>query len=379
MVASAVSPLPESTDPGPARQCRGRYRAVLHVHTDRSGQWSYPPLGRFIIPDCFVPFLDRARQCAAAGIDLLAITDHDVPFVMSELDRRGLERLLSNRRRRLEVVSGEEVTVGDASPAGGRATAGAHVLVLYRGLDPCRDRDRILRAHRELHRHTHDAVELFRFLRTRDDIVDILAHPFAGPRRLGGETLHRLLSEGLIQRVEAFNGGEVTRGQNRYAAAVAEVYRLGVSSSDDLHRRWGRLRNHTWSAAASREEFLDDLVAGRTGGTTVHSPTYLCKYLELMEGFYLGYLPWLARSVPELARRRGPRSLLWQLAWSGFAAAVWAPASLAGMVRYLSRGSRRSRADFADLARLEPRLSRALARTSRAGLRPRAAASSGSP
>jgi hypothetical protein len=335
---------------------------VLHVHTDRSGLWSYPPFRKFTIPDCYLPFSERVRQHASAGIDLLAITDHDVPFVMDASDRRELESVLSDESGRLQIVSGEEVTVR-AEPSGDHAaTAGAHVLVLYRGLDPYHDRDRILRAHRELHRHTGDVFELFRFLTGRDDLVDILAHPFAGPWRLDGETFHRLLSDGLVRRIEAFNGGEVTRDQNRFAGALAEVYRLGISSSDDEHRRWGRVKNYTYSSAATPDEFLDDLVAGRTRGTTVHSPTYLCKYLELLEGFYLGYLPWLARSLPALVRRRGLRPLLPQLALSTIATAVWMPASLIGMVRYLRRGELRSHEDFRNLAALEPRLNDALRR-----------------
>ena len=39
--------------------------------------------------------------------------------------------------------------------------------------------------------------------------------------------------------------------------ALAEVYGLGVSSSDDEHRRWGRVRNYTYSSAADLDEFLD--------------------------------------------------------------------------------------------------------------------------
>jgi predicted metal-dependent phosphoesterase TrpH len=346
---------PIRTDP--PRPGGDEYRAVLHVHTERSASWSYPPLRRFEIPDCYVPFRDRVRQCDAAGIDLLAITDHDVPFVMDESDQRELESLLSRRSGRLQVLSGEEVTVKAGAAGRDADGAGAHVLILYRGLDPYRDRAAILSAHRQIHRHNHDVFDFFRFLSERDDLVGILAHPFAGPLRLGGETLHRLLSEGLIERIEAYNGGEVTRDQNHYAAAVAEVYGLGVVSSDDEHRSWGRLRNYTYSAAPNREGFLDDLVAGRTRGTNHHSPTYLRKYLELVGGFYLGYLPWLARSMTGIARRRGIRLLTSQIAVSSLLAAVWVPASLAGMIGYLRRGAIRSRRDFSELARIEPRLS----------------------
>jgi hypothetical protein len=343
---------PLDAAPGP----REPYRAVLHLHTDRSRSWSYPPLERFAIPDCYAPFTDRLEEHAASGVDLIAITDHDTPFVMDDADRRRLDACRARCRQLPVVISGEEVTVRARSVSPGDPTAGAHVLILYRGLDPYRDRKRILAIHAEVHRHNHDVFELFRFLRQRDDLIDILAHPFAGPLRLNGHTLHRLASEGWLRRIEAFSGGEATAEQNRFATALARAYGLGVTSSDDRHRRGGRPRNCTLSPATTPDGFLDDLWHGRTVATSIHAPTYPRKCAEVLDGFYFGYLPWLVR---RLLRRTGeepsPGTPL-QLAATAVATAVWVPAALAGVAIYLWRGELRSRADFATLAALEPRL-----------------------
>jgi hypothetical protein len=84
-------PSGSSAGLGVAQRLREPYRAVLHLHTDRSRSWSYRPLKRFSIPDCYVPFTDRVAEHAASGIDLIAITDHDTPFVMDDADIRRLD------------------------------------------------------------------------------------------------------------------------------------------------------------------------------------------------------------------------------------------------------------------------------------------------
>jgi len=351
--ASASGP---SAALGTSQRLQDPYRAVLHLHTDRSRHWSYRPLERFSIPDCYVPFTDRVAEHAVSGVDLIAITDHDTPFVMDDADRRRLDACRARCGEFPIIISGEEVTVRAGAASAADPTAGAHVLILYRGLDPFRDRRRILATHDEVHRHSHDVFVFFRFLRERDDLIDILAHPFSGPRRLDGHTLHRLASEGWLLRVEAFSGGEATAAQNRFATALATVYGLGVTSSDDRHRRGGRPRNFTLSSATTADVFLEDLRNGCTTATSVQAPAFPRKVAELLDGFYFGYLPWLAGQLRRRTAKGPPPGTPLQLAATAIATAAWGPGALVGAAIYLLRGELRSRTDFATLAALEPRL-----------------------
>jgi predicted metal-dependent phosphoesterase TrpH len=247
-------------------------RADLHLHTTYSA-WRQL---RFIHPrDCYVPPVGAYRAALAAGMDFVAVTDHD--------SVEGALRLLEHPEADpARVIVGEEVEA--TFPEIGQWV---HVNVL--GIT---EED-----HRELQRLRPDVRELCAYCRERD-LLHVLNHPFQS--YTGQKPLESYLEDilSLFTHVEGLNGG-VTASQNRAVSALCEeadlwgghLVQVGGSDAHTL----GRVgRAWTEAEGGTAGEFLAQVKAGRcrVGGTaqsfwglvgSVHSiiGTY---YLRLFTG-----------------------------------------------------------------------------------------------
>lgn len=239
-----------------------------HVHTAFSGRTTIYPLS-LIMQESYNTPEGVYRRAKARGMDLVAITDHDV-----------IEGALTIADRP-DVIVGCEVTA--VFPAD---DVRVHLGVL--GIDE--------RQHREIQRLRHDVRQLMPYLKS-ERIFTTLNHVAS---RINGRITapHIAALMPWVDGIEVINGSRLP-SQNRTAACLADACsKVGVAGSDS-HTRRGI--GQTWveaPGARTRREFLDALHAGRVtvGGRQGNYFTMASDMLRLASGFYQDRLVQSARA-----------------------------------------------------------------------------------
>jgi predicted metal-dependent phosphoesterase TrpH len=218
------------------------YKADLHCHSRYSGRVKHL---RFLCArDCYSQPLAVYRRAKQQGMDLVTITDHD------SID--GCLEVLNRLGDLPDFVIGEEVTA--QLPDFGHAI---HIGVYGHNEQQ----------HREIQKLRGDAHELVGYLR-RHRLLYVLNHffhDFWNVRRVR-EYIDRMAD--LFNVFEARNG-TLQRQHNALIGALLGRFRsvgraVSVVGGSDAHtlRRIGR--SYTASHAKNREEFLEDIRAGRS-------------------------------------------------------------------------------------------------------------------
>lgn len=233
---------------GPVRT-PGTLRADLHVHSCHSGFTRTLPM--FRSRDCYSTPEQVYCAARARGMDLVTITDHD------SID--GCLELLERRPGARDIVMGEEIECRLPGTAV-RLHLGALGITerLHKDVQPLRE----------------DVVEAAGFLRA-NGVALVLHHPFHFFR---SELPVRRYVEVLLPLVHAVEIRNATMAweHNDLAAAVGEDWRravggaLGATGGSDAHvvRHVGTA--FTEAPGATREEFLDSLMAGHCSGGGAH-------------------------------------------------------------------------------------------------------------
>ena len=215
-------------------------RADLHVHSYHSGYNHDLPFLRS--RDCYNCPEAVYRTAKARGMDIVTITDHD------SID--GCLEFLSKHPETPDFVIGEEITCW--MPGTGSAPIEVHIAAY--GMTE--------RAHREIQPLRDNVFEVIAYLREAN-IFYVLNHLFHFYR--GQMPIARYLE--LLDEVPALEtrNGAMLAAHNRLIEAIvaARGTRHAAVGGSDAHtlRRIGR----TWTSvpAATREEFLTNLAAGR--------------------------------------------------------------------------------------------------------------------
>lgn len=238
---------------------RARTTADLHCHSAASGpngNWWYSHLE---IADCKTPPAEVYAQAKAAGMDFVALTDHDTIEGALELAHHP------------DFIVGEEVTVHFPED-------GWRIDVVVLGLDADQ--------HRQIQSRRDDAYTLVRYLREQR-LAHFLAHPIYDPANaLASEHLVRL--GGLFTLWETRNGARLPEANElaerlhpdleRHRRLAAE---LGIEPSPTPPGAIGGSDDHggtdvgtTYTvtpAARTAEEYLDHLRAGRCRAAGLHA------------------------------------------------------------------------------------------------------------
>jgi predicted metal-dependent phosphoesterase TrpH len=228
---------------------------------------------RFVHPrDSYVRPEVAYRRALTAGMDFVAITDHDsVGGALRLLEEPGVDTS--------RVIVGEEVEC--TFPETGQWV---HVNVL--GLD---EED-----HHELRRLTGDVREVVGYCTSRQ-LLAVLNHPFQSYR--GQKPLEAYIEDvlALFTHVEGFNGG-VTLLQNRAvgalcAEAALQRHPLTQVGGSDAHTLSRIGRAWTEAAGLTASSFLQEIRAGRChpGGTTLGTWGLFWE-VEKVIGTYYGRL-----------------------------------------------------------------------------------------
>jgi len=242
----------------------------MHVHSRHSGAAKHL---RFLrCRDCYSRPLDVYRTAKKRGMDLVTITDHD------SID--GCLELLNRLGDLPDFMMGEEVSTYFPE-----FRHEIHIGVY--GLNETH--------HREIQKLRANGEELVAYLR-HSNLLYVLNHFFlhyADPKRVRGFV--ERMSE-LFGVFEIRNGTQL-REHNTLVVKLVERFRngsaasrpLGMVAGSDSHtlRRIGR--TYTASFARNREEFLEDVRAGRTQVRGLHS-----NHLSLAADIYgvvLRYYP----------------------------------------------------------------------------------------
>jgi predicted metal-dependent phosphoesterase TrpH len=238
-------PLTDAPGQAPLRRCD------LHVHTRYS---SWKRLRAIRAHDSNADPVEVYERARAAGMDFVAITDHD-----------SIEGALRLRDRRPDcaerLIIGEEVET--RLPESGQWL---HVNVF--GVDEA--------AHREIARRRGDVRELVPFLRERG-LFHVLNHPFMSYRL---QTAPRAYVEDLLALFDHFEAGNgAMPPAHRLAveallrAAVARgLPRFGVAGSD-AHVPADVGTSFTLAPGATADEWLGNVARGRCG--------YVCRPMGL--------------------------------------------------------------------------------------------------
>lgn len=204
-----------------------------HVHTSYSGYSSIAPLTRLMRESYNSPD-EVYRVAKARGMDLVTITDHD-----------RIDGALTIAHRS-DVIVGCEVT--GVFPGDG---VRVHLGVL--GLDETQ--------FAEIQRLRSDVTELMPYLKQQRLFVSLNHVASRVNGRITGAHVAALVP--WVDGLETINGSRLAL-QNRTAERVARAHgKVGIAGSD-AHTMRGI--GHTWVEAphaTTREEFLDDLHAGR--------------------------------------------------------------------------------------------------------------------
>lgn len=218
------------------------YKADLHCHSRYSGRVKHL---RFLCArDCYSQPLDVYRRAKQKGMDLVTITDHD------SID--GCLEVLNRFGDLPDFIIGEEVTA--QLPEFSHAI---HIGVY--GHNEAQ--------HREIQKLRRDAGELVAYLREHK-LLYVLNHFFHDFWNIGRVHAYIERMAELFDVFEARNG-TLQRQHNALIAALLTRFRtwgrpVSVVAGSDAHtlRRIGR--SYTASSAKNREEFLQDIRAGRT-------------------------------------------------------------------------------------------------------------------
>jgi len=228
-----------------------------HVHTLYSGNSTLKPLNR-LLRESYNSVEDVYRVAKSRGMDLVAITDHDVIAGALTIAHRP------------DVIVGCEVT--GVFPDGVRV----HLGVL--GLSESQ--------HREIQRLRHDIRELLPYLK-QQRLFTSLNH--VASRINGGITAPHIAA--LLPWVDGFEvrNGSRLPSQNRTAAALAEAHGKVCVGGSDSHTCRGIGR--TWVEVpdvTSREQFLEGLRAGRVvaAGRQGHYFTLAADICRIATSFY---------------------------------------------------------------------------------------------
>jgi len=230
----------------------GLFKADLHCHTRHSGHAKHL---RFLrCRDCYSTPLDVYKTAKRRGMSLVTITDHDsIGGCLELLDRLG---------DLPDFIMGEEVTV--AFP---EFQHEVHVAVY--GLNEAH--------HAELQRLRPNGEELVAYLRQNHLLFALnhFFHDFADGARVR-EFIQRMAE--LFDVFEVRNGSQLLE-HNQFIVKLLEQYRngpgaprpMGMIAGSDAHtlRRIGR--TYTASPARTKQEFLEDIRAGRTQVFGPHS------------------------------------------------------------------------------------------------------------
>ncbi len=228
------------------------YKADLHCHTRYSGHAKHL---RFLhCRDCYSRPLDVYRTAKRRGMDLVTLTDHDsIDGCLVLLDRLG---------ELPDFIIGEEVTASFRE-----FQHDVHVAV-YNHTEA---------QHREIQRLRRNGEELVAYLRTNRllFVLNHFFHGFSNGARVG-KFIERMA--GLFDIFEVRNGSQ-QREHNTFIVELLERLRsipchprpFGRVAGSDAHtlRRVGR--SYTASPARNRQEFLEDIRAGRTEVFGAHS------------------------------------------------------------------------------------------------------------
>jgi predicted metal-dependent phosphoesterase TrpH len=238
------------------------------VHTIFSGATTIYPLS-LIMRESYNSPEGVYRRAKARGMDLVAITDHDV-----------IEGALSIADRP-DVIVGCEVT--GVFP---QDDVRVHINVL--GITEAQ--------HAEIQRLRHDVRELMPFLR-QAGIFTSLNHVAS---RINGAITAAHIAALLpwVDGVEILNGSRLA-SQNRTATCLADAYGKVPVGGSDSHTRRGIGR--TWvdaPGANTREEFSQALRDGRVqvGGRQGNYFTMASDMIRLAAGFYEDRFRQLVRS-----------------------------------------------------------------------------------
>jgi predicted metal-dependent phosphoesterase TrpH len=242
------------------------YRTDLHCHSRYSGRAKHL---RFLgCRDCYSQPLEVYRTAKRRGMDLVTLTDHD------SID--GCLEILNKLGDLPDFLMGEEVSAHFPT-----FHHTAHIGVY--GLTEAH--------HHDIQKLRSNGEELVAYLREANllFVLNHLFHDFADRRRVL-EFIERMVE--LFDVFEVRNGSQ-QREHNTLIATVLERRRssrpLGMIAGSDSHtlRRLGR--TYTASPARNREEFLQDIRAGRTRIFGAHS-----NHLSLVADIYgvvLRYYP----------------------------------------------------------------------------------------
>lgn len=243
------------------------FKADLHCHSRYSGLVKHL---RFLrARDCYSQPLDVYATAKRRGMDLVTITDHD------SID--GCLQVLNRLGDLPDFMMGEEVSA--YFPEFDHTV---HIGVY--GLSEAQ--------HREIQKLRRNGEELAAYLR-QSGLLFVLNHFFHDFAR--HDRVHAFVERmGQLFDVFEVRNGSQQREHNSLIAALLERLRgngrpVGVVAGSDSHtlRRLGR--TYTASAARTRQEFLDDIRAGRTTVFGPHS-----NHLSLAADIYgvvLRYYP----------------------------------------------------------------------------------------
>lgn len=230
----------------------GLFKADMHCHTRHSGHAKHL---RFLrCRDCYSTPLDVYKTAKHRGMNLVTIIDHD--------SISGCLELLNRMGDLPDFIMGVEASVFFP-----QFQHEVHVAVY--GLTEAH--------HREIQRLRSNGEELVAYLRQSGLLFALnhFFHDFADGARVR-EFILRMAQ--LFDVFEIRNGSQL-REHNLFIVKLLEQYGeslgisrpLGMIGGSDAHtlRRIGR--TYTASSARSRQEFLDDIRAGRTQVFGPHS------------------------------------------------------------------------------------------------------------
>lgn len=229
-----------------------------HVHTSYSGYSTIPSLQRLMRESYNTPE-GVYRIAKARGMDLVTITDHDrIDGALTIADRP-------------DVIVGCEVT-------GTFAGDGVRVHLGVIGLNE--------RQFAEIERLRGDVCELLPYLKQERLFVSLNHVASRVNGRITGAHVAALIP--WIDGLETINGSRLAV-QNRTAARVAGAHGKVAVAGSDSHTMRGIGR--TWVEApfaTTREEFLDDLHAGRVrvGGQQGHVFTMASDVVRMTSSLY---------------------------------------------------------------------------------------------
>lgn len=182
----AVADYHPSTYEGPTM------KLDLHCHSEAS-------------PDCMTPLVKIPAQCEEAGIDVLAITDHNVVWGAQQLQKMIQEGSQSD----LTVIVGEEISTAEGEIIG---------LFLKEKIEPGQTPE-----------------ETMGHIKEQDGIA-LLPHGFDPLKRyrLQPEARARVAHE--LDIIETFNARVSRPRWNKAAVSWAEEWHLPMSAGSDAHR-----------------------------------------------------------------------------------------------------------------------------------------------